>query len=981
MGFFSSNKKRKGVTSAGATKKKALDRTDGDDSFSCRFSTDHTHSSQATSHASLRDYEKVADEIPSPPPLRRRNCLPLFMRQAVESSSTIHNKTSAAPNERIFQEGTPTKGRRKKSNGDTTPLSLSAAAYAQSIVKRDMPAASSHSVASLITGQRVYKSMADASYVTSESTISPSIHSDITSRGLDLDNDLIESEPESSPLVFFPALCLSALEDRQEASLDDSKSWATLFVPSTQRMVRENCIRCLRLHYCEDTTSSCRTSTGPADMDSVNRHLIKNTSSMVLRGSSKAERLAREFLQAGNYDSAIVFAKILLKAEQAKAKHSVAVSTQAGQLALLCLAAGRNREATHYSDEAMQCLPTVSKPTRLHSVAAVNILLDHGLVQFGTNKVGQAVKSWREAIHMAIAVKGYEDTTVAVLLNDIGVLHMETGDLKSSLRSLEESLQLQRTILGSGSETGKVGSVDDAIYRLATTMGNLAVAYERNDRADRAVSFLDEALVLYTSILADTGEVEGIVQKNLERLFDEQEKRHSVDETALNSSAEYEDDGCGCRLLDNTRSNYSVALNSFETADEYLEDESDDEINRDGGFSVDSGRSKGLFGNSDGLPTPSRRVAANLHFEKSDNHDFLLLGALSPEYTAEQRVRETVLTWFGKRVDDDPMITFDVHLEIIGDDGIPTSPHSGPSVPNKQGSFNESTSVDFGGEDVLNADLHLYEIHKQAMTHLDRKEIENALKLFRNALQSHRNKYGNEHHLVGSALHNIGMVLFFAKRYSDALATFQDAVFVRAKALGPDHPDVQSSLVKIALIHLALGDLHQARCTFWEIRDKAEQVLGYGHPQLAKMNNNVGAIEYEFGDLANALRSFEVAYKYQRRLLEDLFADESDANHEIVSLAMANTLSNMAFVYYKSGQASEALEAYERAYNLLRDHLPHGHHRVVEVRGNIDFVAASLYSSSSEQLVQNDESYDSGIAMQKEGWLRSKNGCASNLWI
>eukprot|EP00977_Amphora_coffeiformis_P026944 scaffold31797_cov76-Amphora_coffeaeformis.AAC.1 len=36
-----------------------------------------------------------------------------------------------------------------------------------------------------------------------------------------------------------------------------------------------------------------------------------------------------------------------------------------------------------------------------------------------------------------------------------------------------------------------------------------------------------------------------------------------------------------------------------------------------------------------------------------DNHDYLLLGLVSKELTPRQRVREIVLTWFGRGPDDE----------------------------------------------------------------------------------------------------------------------------------------------------------------------------------------------------------------------------------------------------------------------------------------------------------------------------------------
>jgi tetratricopeptide (TPR) repeat protein len=79
------------------------------------------------------------------------------------------------------------------------------------------------------------------------------------------------------------------------------------------------------------------------------------------------------------------------------------------------------------------------------------------------------------------------------------------------------------------------------------------------------------------------------------------------------------------------------------------------------------------------------------------------------------------------------------------------------------------------------------------MVVLQHNEIDEALDLFESALKSHREKYGQVHHLVGSALHNIGIVHLFAGRYNVAQKYFQEAASVRSSALGSEHPDVAVS--------------------------------------------------------------------------------------------------------------------------------------------------------------------------------------------
>lgn len=76
---------------------------------------------------------------------------------------------------------------------------------------------------------------------------------------------------------------------------------------------------------------------------------------------------------------------------------------------------------------------------------------------------------------------------------------------------------------------------------------------------------------------------------------------------------------------------------------------------------------------------------------------------------------------------------------------------------------------------------------------LQRNEFKDALDLFECSLKSHRQKYGDIHHLVGTGLHNSGIVLMLAEHYAEAKTCFQEAVSIRTAALGGTHPDVAVS--------------------------------------------------------------------------------------------------------------------------------------------------------------------------------------------
>jgi tetratricopeptide (TPR) repeat protein len=601
-----------------------------------------------------------------------------------------------------------------------------------------------------------------------------------------------------------------------------------------------------------------------------------------------ADFRARECLQHSNTFGAIHIYKALLQKQPQRVDAQRADTLS--KLSVLCLIMGRNEEGAKYSTEALSLHRDNSRP--LHAAVSA---MEVGLVQFGSNKLSRALKLWREALQMACMAMGYDHPHVAVLLNNIGVLHFESGALVGCLSALEESVELQRMLLRS-----TLLNVEHALQQLATTMGNLAMAYERRGQYDESVSLLQESLSLYESMnnpmIQDTMQ---IVSLNIERLENNNDDDNNI-ELDLKGPPEVE------RVQSRAKVDHSAPRTH--RAQSHRSAVTPDKNDGPGNPHSKSYRSAELFGNSDRLLKP--RGKAHSMAEDSDNHDFLLLGSLSPLLTPMEQVRETVLAWFST-------------------DGAFVSLAKSPSTaPAKR----KNTPSPVSPED----ELHLAEIHLQAVEHLERDETMDALDLLRNVLLDQRQRYGNIHHLVGSSLHSIGMLHLFAKQYIQARACFSDAIYVRSEALGSNHPDVAASKMKIGMIQLAAGELEEARKTFREIREMFLDVLGYGHPQFAKIVNNLGVVLYHSGDLSGAMQSFELAYEYHHHRHQDGLG-----GGELADLGTANSLCNIAFILAKMHRPLDAVGFYEQALQLRRKHLKDNDERVLDVQRNIAILVAT----------------------------------------
>jgi tetratricopeptide (TPR) repeat protein len=668
---------------------------------------------------------------------------------------------------------------------------------------------------------------------------------------------------DTTSLGLSSLVCLSVLETRPELA-SGTDEWEELLTPRPQRIVKE-CLARNVSYYLLPRVGNQQSNRGRRN----NKNATPAPSEPPPSTIGLAHFRARECLQKSNTSGAIEIYKTLLQKQpqQVDAQRADTLS----KLSVLCLMAGRNPEAVKYSSEALALHRDNSRP--LHAAVSA---MEVGLVQFGSNKLSRALNIWREALQLACMAMGYDHPHVAVLLNNIGVLHFESGDLVGCLKALNESVSLQRMLL-------RVShlNVDHSLHQLATTMGNLAMAYERRGECDESVSLLQESLSLYESMNnPKIQETMQIVSLNIERLENGNIDNINI-ELDLNGPPEVE--------CVQSRAKVDQSHRSLVTPDK-----------NDG---PPNSRSKAH--RSDEMFGSSNRGKAQSMTDDSDNHDFLLLGSLSPLLTPKQQVRQTVLAWFGTDR------SFETLVKTL------------------------STTSSRKNASLRKIELHLAEIHLQVVEHLERDDIMDALDLLRSALLDQRKRYGNVHQLVGNSLHNLGMVHLYVNQYTHAQACFVDAILVRSEALGPDHPDVAASKMKIGMIQLATKKLDGAHKTFRDIREMFLDALGYGHPQFAKIMNNLGVVMYHSGDLSGAMRSFELAYEYQRERHQDGLGGSA-----LADLGTANSLCNIAFISARSHDAVDAIGSYEQALQFRRKHLKDDDEAVLDVQRNIDFLVA-----------------------------------------
>jgi tetratricopeptide (TPR) repeat protein len=188
--------------------------------------------------------------------------------------------------------------------------------------------------------------------------------------------------------------------------------------------------------------------------------------------------------------------------------------------------------------------------------------------------------------------------------------------------------------------------------------------------------------------------------------------------------------------------------------------------------------------------------------------------------------------------------------------------------------------------------------------------LEKSLSLFQDLLAHYKATYGELHHLVGSTLHNIGILHLRLHQNEEALSSFQQAVRVRKGSIGRDHPDVAVSLVKVGITQLLLRSFDDALVTFRDALSVRRHALGHLHPSTARIYNNIGCVHVEFNELREARRAFESALDVQRNAL--CYEPE---NMQLL-LGATTTLCNLGYLYTHRGAHGKAALVLEEALSL-----------------------------------------------------------------
>lgn len=223
---------------------------------------------------------------------------------------------------------------------------------------------------------------------------------------------------------------------------------------------------------------------------------------------------------------------------------------------------------------------------------------------------------------------------------------------------------------------------------------------------------------------------------------------------------------------------------------------------------------------------------------------------------------------------------------------------------------------------------HLRSVHDIASIYLCRQDYEGALTIFSKILKGLKLKHEEKpHFVIGSTLHNIGVVQMWQGRFPEALATLDQAVNIRMAVLPSKHPDIAVSLARKALAEFALNRLKESAESF----GKALVLCPTQNATRAKILNNIGVVHYQAKHFIQALQAFASALEIQRQWLE------GPVRRESIIFDATTTLRNMGKFYVTKCDFGTGLDVFQEAMVLQNTAFRNDSPLVLENLGNLAY--------------------------------------------
>jgi tetratricopeptide (TPR) repeat protein len=144
------------------------------------------------------------------------------------------------------------------------------------------------------------------------------------------------------------------------------------------------------------------------------------------------------------------------------------------------------------------------------------------------------------------------------------------------------------------------------------------------------------------------------------------------------------------------------------------------------------------------------------------------------------------------------------------------------------------------------------------------------------ALEIWTKSYGPDHAHTGLGHNNLGIVLHHLGELVRAREHYEQALAIRRKALGQEHPETASTLSNLASLAKTMEDFASADALYEQALAIYQKSLGPQHPHTAQVVQSIAQLKVALGHEAQALALMQQAAAADDWLIGQVFSSTSD---------------------------------------------------------------------------------------------------------
>jgi CHAT domain-containing protein/Tfp pilus assembly protein PilF len=185
-------------------------------------------------------------------------------------------------------------------------------------------------------------------------------------------------------------------------------------------------------------------------------------------------------------------------------------------------------------------------------------------------------------------------------------------------------------------------------------------------------------------------------------------------------------------------------------------------------------------------------------------------------------------------------------------------------------------------------------------------DFEGAKKYLDRALETGRNKLGEDHLEVAHTYNNLGVLSYLQGDHDEALTYYHEALSIRLKRLNEDHTVIARMYNNMALIYGYIQGNYDKAIEFLE-KSLSIQIKKYGevHQEVGGIYNNIGNIYFLKQDYEKAVEFQEKSLTIKIELLGERHPD------------VATSYNNIGIIYEETELYDDAIAYYRKALNII----------------------------------------------------------------